>query len=427
MVFNVCTIFPTLFENLFSKGVLSKGVERGLISVKAVDIREFAEDKYKKTDDYQYGGGVGLVMKVEPIYKALSSIAERGKVILLDPAGERFTQRVAERLTGCTALTFICGRYEGVDERVRMLADETVSVGDFILTGGEFAAMVIIDAVARLLPGVLGDSESLLEESFCSGLEHPHYTRPAEFMGLKVPNVLIEGKHAEIKRWRQLEALKRTVGYRAELFPAEKLEDADDDIKRALYLATRSVKGRRLKVAAVLMHYPMHDKQGDVVCSSITNMDLHDISRTAATFGVERFFVTTPLASQTAIAERVIDHWLKGRGAEYNSNRSAAFAKTELCSSLGEALLKTEEIWGEPPLIAATSAKEVGNISCKVLGDIAEKRPVIILFGTGWGFHPSVLDAADFVLEPVSGVGEFNHLSVRSAAALIFERMTRIY
>jgi tRNA (guanine37-N1)-methyltransferase len=356
------------------------------------------------------------------------SIAERGRVILLDPVGERFTQKTAERLAGYDALTFICGRYEGVDERVRELAaDEAVSIGDFVRTGGEFAAISIIDAVARLLPGVLGDEESLSEESFYSGLEYPHYTRPPDYLGQTVPEFLLGGSHAEIAEWRGIQALKRTAFYRPDLFPAEKLEKADETLKAALYSATRSRKGRKVKAALALMHYPMRDKRGDIVCSSITNMDLHDISRTAATFGADRFFVVTPLASQTAIAGRVISHWLKGWGASYNSNRSEAFAKTELCLSLGEALASAENIWGEKPLVVATSAKEAGNISCRVLGDLAEKKPVLILFGTGWGFHPSVLEAADFILEPVSGVGEFNHLSVRGAAAVIMERITRGY
>jgi tRNA (guanine37-N1)-methyltransferase len=175
------------------------------------------------------------------------------------------------------------------------------------------------------------------------------------------------------------------------------------------------------------MHYPMLDNQGDIVCSSVTNMDLHDISRTAAAFGAERFFVITPLASQTAIAERVVTHWLKGWGASYNSNRSEAFMKTKLCASLGEAIASSEEIWGERPLIVATSAKEAGNISCRVLGELAEKKPFLILFGTGWGFHPSVLEIADFILEPILGVQDFNHLSVRSAAAVIMERITGVY
>jgi tRNA (guanine37-N1)-methyltransferase len=428
MVFNICTIFPTIFDSLFSKGVISKALEKGLITLNPVDIREFAEDKHRHCDDYQYGGGVGLVMKPEPICKAVASLAERGRVILLDPVGERFTQKTAERLSGYDTLTFICGRYEGVDERVRELAaDEAISIGDFILTGGEFAAIAIIDAVARLIPGVLGDEESLSEESFGSGLEYPHYTRPPEYMGLAVPKVLLGGGHAEIAEWREAEALKRTAFYRPDLFPAEKLEKAGEPLKNALYSATRSRRGRSLKIAVALMHYPMRDKQGDIVCTSITNMDLHDISRTAATFGAERFFVITPLASQTAIAERVISHWLKGWGASYNSNRSEAFARTELALSLGEALASMENIWGEKPLVAATSAKEAGNISCRALGDLAEKKPVLLLFGTGWGFHPSALETADFILEPISGVGEFNHLSVRSAAAVIMERITRVY
>jgi tRNA (guanine37-N1)-methyltransferase len=176
-----------------------------------------------------------------------------------------------------------------------------------------------------------------------------------------------------------------------------------------------------------LLHYPVRDKQGDVVTTSLTNMDLHDISRSASTYGAERYFVVTPLKAQREIGARVIKHWTDGFGAGYNPNRKEAFFRTELCDSLLTAISECEKLWGEKPIIAATTAKaEMATISAKCLGDMAEKKGVLLLFGTGWGFVQEVFDMADWVLEPIEGVGDFNHLSVRSAVAILLERLTGI-
>lgn len=426
--YNICTIFPTMFESVFNKGVLSKAIDAGIIAINPVDIRAYAEGKHRQTDDYQYGGGVGLVMKPEPIYECVNAVKQQGptRVILMDPRGEKFTQKTAERLAGYDSLTFICGRYEGVDERVReLVVDEAICVGDFILTGGEFAVMNIVDAVARLVPGVLGDDTSADEESFTTGmLEYPHYTRPPEYMGLSIPDVLLTGNHAEIERWRHEQAVMQTRKYRPDLLPFDELSD---DLRKELYKTTSTPKGKPLKLAVALMHYPMRDKQGDVVCTSVTNMDLHDISRSSATYGVSRYFVVTPLKSQRDIAARVIEHWTHGYGADYNSNRKEAFMRTELCDSILYAIKECEDMWGEKPLIVATTAKpERADISAETLGYIAEKKPVLLLFGTGWGFVQEVFDMVDHVLEPVQGASDFNHLSVRSAVAILLDRVTRI-
>jgi tRNA (guanine37-N1)-methyltransferase len=416
-----------MFDTPFDKGVISKAIESGLIAVNAVNLRDYAEGRHKVTDDYQYGGGVGLVMKPEPLIKAVRMLKgrEETRIILLDPRGEKFTQKTAERLAKYESLTFICGRYEGVDERVReLVVDESISVGDFVLTGGELAAMLIIDAVARLIPGVLGDDSSVEEESFTTGaLEYPHYTRPQEYEGLKVPDVLVSGNHADILKWRAGKTLTETRRYRPDLIPFEHL---DDTMRKYVYESTATPPAKKCRLAVALMHYPMRDKQGDIVTTSITNMDLHDISRTAATYGAERYFVVTPIKAQRNIAEKVIDHWMKGFGAAYNSNRREAFLRTELCDSLPYTIKACEDMWGERPLLVATTArKEVSNISAVALGVLAETKPVLLLFGTGWGFAPAVFEMADYVVEPILGVGGFNHLPVRSAVAILLDRITK--
>ncbi|MDR2885008.1 MAG: tRNA (guanosine(37)-N1)-methyltransferase TrmD, partial [Deferribacteraceae bacterium] len=328
--YNIITIFPTMFDGVFDRGVVSKAIEAGIISVNAIDVRAYTDDKHRTTDDYQYGGGVGLVMKPEPIIRAVKDIKESTRVILLDPRGEKFTQRTAERLSQYESLTFICGRYEGVDERVReSVVDEAISIGDFILTGGELAAMMMIDSVARLVPGVLGDETSSEEESFSTagGLEYPHYTRPLEYEGMKVPDVLMSGNHADILRWRAEQSLLHTKHYRPDLLPFEAMDEA---LQREVYKQTALPAGRSVDLYIALMHYPMKDKQGNLVTTSVTNMDLHDISRSSATYGAKKYYVVTPLKAQREIAQRVIDHWMNGFGATYNSNRKEAFSQTLL-------------------------------------------------------------------------------------------------
>lgn len=234
MRFDILTIFPEIFRSPFEHSILKRAREAGLIEINLVNIRDFAVDKHRTTDDYPYGGGSGMVMKPEPIAKALRHAEEvggKGRVILLSPAGKRFDQGIARRLSTEKHLVFICGRYEGIDERVReRFVDEELSIGDYILTGGEFPAMVIVDAVSRLIPGVLGCSESSEDESFSADmLEYPQYTRPPDFEGMKVPEVLLSGHHADVARWRRREALKKTLSVRPDLL--EKAELSEEDRK----------------------------------------------------------------------------------------------------------------------------------------------------------------------------------------------------
>ncbi len=227
MRFDVLTIFPEIFRSYLRCGVLGKAIEKGIIKVSMVNIRDFSSGRHKNTDDRPYGGGEGMVMKPEPIYNALDSIdrEQNSLVVLLSPQGEKFNQEMAWDLSKYDQLILICGRYEGVDERVRILcAEKEISIGDYVLTGGELAALVVIDAVSRLVPGVLGSEFSNLEESFSDGLlEYPQYTRPRVFKGLEVPEILLSGNHEEIKKWRRREAIKRTFERRPDLLEKAQL------------------------------------------------------------------------------------------------------------------------------------------------------------------------------------------------------------
>ncbi len=230
--FDILSVFPEMFESFFGCSLLKKARDRNLIRIDAHNIRYWAADKHRMTDDYPYGGGAGMVMKVEPIARALEAIgALPGEClrVLLTPQGETFSQAMAGELARSSRIVLICGHYEGVDERVRQnLVDREISIGDYILTGGEAAAIVVVDAVARLIPGVLGNEESTRQESFAAGLlECPQFTRPEEFWGWRVPEVLLSGHHREIEDWRHLESLRRTFERRPDLLEKVALTEKD--------------------------------------------------------------------------------------------------------------------------------------------------------------------------------------------------------
>jgi len=223
MKVDIITIFPEMFGPAFGSGMIRQAGKKGFIEIGIVDLRKFTEDRHRTVDDRPFGGGEGMVLKPEPIVRALEHLAgqsrEKLHVLLMSPQGTRFDQSKAKELSLMAHLVLICGRYEGVDQRIAdFFTDEEISIGDFVLTGGEFAAMVIVDAVARLIPGVLGDGASVLRESFMDGmLDHPQYTRPAEFRGMKVPEVLLSGDHREIEAWRTEQAALKTRGRRPDL------------------------------------------------------------------------------------------------------------------------------------------------------------------------------------------------------------------
>jgi tRNA (guanine37-N1)-methyltransferase len=236
-------------EGPLGLGLVRRAIDRGLVDVRVHDLRDRTTDRHRSVDDVPYGGGPGMVFKPEPLFRAVDAIRESGDVdavVLTSPQGRRFTQREAERLSRLRHVVLLCGRYEGVDDRVRSaLATEELSVGDYVLSGGELAALVIVDAVVRLLPGAVGDEASVEVDSFSRGLlDFPHFTRPAEFRGMRVPDVLVSGNHAEIRRWRKRESLRRTLETRPDLLPAADLDDEEREILRALMDERRAEHGR---------------------------------------------------------------------------------------------------------------------------------------------------------------------------------------
>ena len=233
MLFDVLTLFPRLFDAFLEESLIGKARIRGIFEVRVTDVRDFATDRHHTVDDRPFGGGPGMVMKPEPLFQAVESVvaqtSPRGRVVLLTPQGRLLSQKAAEELAGEERLLLVCGHYEGVDERVREhLVDDEISIGDYVLSGGEFPALVVVDAVVRRIPGALGSESSLDEESHAQGLlEYPQYTRPAEFRGWQVPEALLSGHHAEIARWRRRQSLLRTARRRPDLLALVELAEEE--------------------------------------------------------------------------------------------------------------------------------------------------------------------------------------------------------
>jgi tRNA (guanine37-N1)-methyltransferase len=418
--FTVISIFPQMFDSPLDHSILKKARNRGLVQFDFIDPRDHTADRHRTTDDYPYGGGQGMVMKAEPLVAAIEEAKHRApnsRIILLTPRGKVLTQQIARRLAQEQELVLICGRYEGMDERVKAFVDEEISIGDYTLSGGEPAATVVIDAVSRLIPGVLGNENSPVDESFSDDLlEYPQYTRPEDFRGMKVPEVLLSGDHERIRAWRRRQSLALTRERRPDLY-AKAARESDE------HTDERTTAPR---IYAALLHHPVYDKNGQVVTTAVTNMDIHDIARSGCTYGLSGFFVVTPVKALQKLALKIIAHWESGYGSQYNTTRKEALALARICDTLDDAIIAIERETGEKPIIVATSAKRAENrASFAELRDMINKetRPFLILFGTGWGLTETILLHSDYVLEAVEGRGDYNHLSVRSAAAIVLDRL----
>ncbi len=416
MRFTVVTLFAEMFESVLSTSVLGKAIEAGHVQVDFVNPRDFATDKHRSVDDTPYGGGPGMVMKCDCL---LAAIEEAGKGsnphrILLSPVGQTLNHARAVDLAKLEHIVMVCGRYEGVDERVVELGiDESLSIGDYVLTGGELGAMVIIDAVSRFVPEVLGHADSAVDESFSDGLlEYPQYTRPVEYAGVAVPDVLLSGNHAKIDEWRREKSLERTALHRPEL----------------LHQSATKVAELARRTYVILAHHPVLDRNGEIVTTSVTNYDIHDIARSCATYGVAGYYPVSPIRLQREKISRIIEIWRKEIHQAGAADRGQALGTIAVQDSIASAVDEIARRETSQPWVVATSAQQSAAHKKVTYADlvaqrVANDRPLVLVLGTGWGLHQSVLDVADQQLAPLSGVGDFNHLSVRSALAAMLDRL----
>ncbi len=428
MRYDILTIFPEFFESPFSFGILKKAQEKGLLDIQTHDIREHTEDKHKTVDDTPYGGGGGMLMKIAPLASAIEDIkstSRKSLVVLTTPDGEKFSDKMARELAEYEQIIIVCGRYEGVDERIRELyVDREISIGDYVLSGGENAASVIVESVSRFIPGVLGNALSPENDSFNQGLlEYPQYTRPEEFKGSKVPDVLLSGNHGEIDEWRRKESIKRTFKKRPDMLDNAILKNEDIEVIKKL----KETDSPTFKLYIALIHYPVYNNQFKIITTAFTNLDVHDIARSAVTYGVKSFYLVQPNLEQQKLVNRVLKHWTEGEGASFNKSRSEALNLVALRNTLEDVALEIEEIEGEKPVTIVTDARSADNmIGFEGLRELIfseEQKPYLLLLGTGWGLAQEIMERADYRLKPVSGYTNYNHLSVRSAAAIILDRL----
>ena len=412
MKISVITAFPELMRSYIVSSILGRAVSSGKLDVRVVDIRDYSEGAYRQIDDYCYGAG-GMMLMAEPLAKALEAVSEGAKpyVVYPSPQGTHLYQELVEDLSRREHLVIVCGHYEGIDERfTQRYVDAEISLGDFVLTGGEMPAMAIIDAVARLIPGVVGKASSVAEDSFYSGmLDTPHYTRPAEWRGEKVPDVLTGGDAKDIDRWRRRRSVERT------------LERRPDIAARAGIIPWLSGGAYVAEV-----HYPVLGRSGEKVSTAITGMDLHDIARACRAYGIKKYLLITPMAQQRDMAKRIAQHWTSGWGAEYNPDRKEAFSTLKIFASLGRAIAWVREREKKEPFKIATTAKRAAGaehwltLKRRILKN--DESP-LFLFGTGWGLHEEAMGIADAVMTPITGGRDgWNHLSVRSAVSITLDR-----
>jgi tRNA (guanine37-N1)-methyltransferase len=428
MRFNLVSLFPEFFDSPLSSGLMARARQSGLVELVCSNPRDFATDKHRSVDDRPYGGGPGMVMLLETLDAALKSLDKPGKILLMSPSGRPFDQAMARDLAGEEALTLVCGRYEGVDERLMSLHDVTpLSVGDFVLNGGEAAAVCVVEAVARLLPGFMGHVGSGEDESFSAGLiEYAHYTRPENFQGLLAPEILLSGDHGRIGRWRREQSLAATLARRPELLETAPLDGKDFKVLRDLSAqGGRRRLGRNLHLA--LAHHPVLNKEGKTVAVSLTNLDVHDIARCSCAYGLGGYYISTPLADQQALARELVGHWLGEQGRAVNPDRAEALERVRVVDTLEQAVALTTEAAGRKPRVAATSAavaeKSGPLLSVADLRGWLEESPVLLVLGTGHGLAPEVFETVDGTLRPIRPYEAYNHLSVRSAASIMLDRI----
>ena len=405
--FHLVTLFPEFFESPLSTALMGRAREAGIVECSFHDPRQFSTDKHRHVDDRPYGGGPGMVMQGEPLARALRSIERPGRMLFMAPGGRPLTQDMVRDLAHEEDLTIVCGRYES-------------------------AALSVLEAVARLMPGFMGKEESGDDESFSHGLlEYPHYTRPESLEGLSVPEVLQSGDHARIAQWRRQESVRATLRMRPEMLNEAPLYRED---VQTLAETPRDRPGRNLSFC--LVHYPVSLGPKKIGASSLTNLDIHDIARISRSYAMGSFYPVTPLRDQLRVLEEILRHWTRGPGGTGNADRAQALGLVQPATSLEEAVAHMTAQHGTRPRLVASSAVWPAKGKASQPGRMpmtprdvrrwCDQGPVMLCLGTAQGLAPEVLEQCEGTLRPVRFLG-YNHLSVRSAAAILADRILGDY
>lgn len=403
---------------------MKKAGEKGVVSYNLHNLFALC-GPHERIDGPTFGHGAGVVLRPEIIEKGIEVLEQQSGPafkIFFSPHGKKLDQDLLKELyTKISAkghVMLLPARYEGMDSRVEdYYADAVISVGDLVLMGGDVPAMVFLEGFMRLIPGVVGKQMSVERESFSNAfVDYPEYAAPVTWKGIAVPEVLRSGHHQEIENWRQDQAAQRTVYQHFDWLRTHTTTPKQQELVKK-YIPAHYV---------VLMHTQVMLPGGQEGTTSVTSIDIHDIARSAKTFGLKNYFIVTPLADQQNIVQTLLDFWQKGNGVSYNFQRHEALQEAALKESLQAVIDAIEVQEGKKPILIATSAKKSESDKLISFDDQAvvwqEKRPVLFILGTGHGLSPELLEKCDYILLPIEGFSDFNHLSVRSAAAIIFDR-----
>lgn len=439
MKISIITVFPEIHEPFIAASLLGKAIEKGVLSCNVIRLSSLVPPK-ERIDEPTAGPGAGMIIKPVLMQKAIDQAEQQygpGVKIFFSPQGVKLDQRVLRQLSKelfsqpqevsevsseatlkNDHLILICSRYEGIDARVEEhYADLVLSIGDYVLMGGDIPAQVFLEGILRLLPGIVGKQASVEEDSFSGALlDHPEYGLPVEWEGKKIPDIVLSGNHAKIEAWRKEEACKKTLKKRFDWFITN--SPTEEQVAYA-----RSVIPRHY---LAVMHTQIVLKGGQIGESSIASLDIHDVARSCATYGIEQFFIVSPLKDQRSILDTFLGFWRSQEGMEYNQSRFKSMQIVEPISSLTDVIEAIRAKEGKEPLIIATSAKQHNNVPAidyhcqSMIWDY--DRPILFIFGTGQGLADVVLDRCDYLLLPIYGLSSYNHLSVRAAVSIILDR-----
>lgn len=425
MKISILTLFPEIYRHFLGTSLVHRAQERGDLTCEVRSLFEFCAPK-ERADGPIFGHGPGLLIRPEVVERAVTDQETKAGPafkIFFSPQGKKLDQALLKSLYEqinargghCMLLP---ARYEGMDVRIEEeYADAVISIGDYVLMGGDLPAMVFLEGLTRFVPGVVGRQESVAEDSFSGPfVDYPHYTAPVVWHDREVPEVIRSGNHAAQHEWQVNWAAEATVMDHFDWVRSYPLSDTDRDC------AARFIPPHY----AALLHTGVMLPGGVEGTSSVTSIDIHDIARSACSYGLKNYFVVTPLEDQKKIVQKLLGFWQEGAGVAYNPSRHEAVMRAQHADNLAEVVAEIEKIDGVRPVIVATSARPLADKEIITYHDQEkvwkEKRPVLLLFGTAQGLAPSIIEQSDFVLCPIRGFSRFNHLSVRSAAAVVFDR-----
>lgn len=425
MKISILSVFPDLYTSFLSTSLVSRAQDKGLVTFDTTSFFSFVKPG-ERIDTPTFGHGAGMVIKPEVVERAIEEkTKQHGKAykIFFSPHGKKLNQKrlqsIAKKVQEYGHCMLVPARYEGMDARVEEhYADEILSVGDFVLMGGDLPAMMFLEGFLRLIPGVVGKQESVERDSFYgSFVDHPEYGGLATWKDKKVPDVVRSGNHALLEQWRLDCAAKRTVFNHFDWLRSSGLKKEEKKIAQR-HLPSHYV---------ALMHEDVHiGDHGAVGTTSVTSLDIHDIARSSRTYGMKNYFIVTPLIDQQRIVNTLLDFWNSDVGINYNQSRHEAVSRVNVVDTIDQVIEKITKKEGKKPLLVATSARAMGGVPLISYSDQervwAENRPVLFIFGTGRGLTKEFLGRCDYLLRPLHGFSDFNHLSVRSAAAIILDR-----